>query len=108
MKGKDNIETIVLSKYVKISNPRPVNVKTGKFSIPIWAFNRYQKKDFVFDGVIDGKEVVKVLDREYVKNHTVLVRKKHEHIDPMTLEPVVTYQHFYLIKAKDIIGYERK
>lgn len=105
MKGKDKTETIVLSRYVKISNPRPVNVKTGKFSIPIWAFNRYQKKDFVFDGVIDGKEVVKVLDREYVKNHTVLVRKKHERVEPNTLETVVTYQHFYLIKAKDIVDY---
>ena len=105
MEGKDKTESIVLSRYVKISNPRPVNVRTGKFSIPIWAFNRYQKKDFVFDGVIDGKEVVKVLDREYVKNHTVLVRKKHEHIEPNTLETVVTYQHFYLIKAKDIINY---
>jgi hypothetical protein len=105
MEGKDKTETIVLSRYVKISNPRPVNVRTGKFSIPIWAFNRYQKKDFVFDGVIDGKEVVKVLDREYVKNHTTLVRKKHEHIEPNTLETVVTYQHFYLIKAKDIINY---
>lgn len=99
MKRRNNCN----GKYYVISNPLPVNEKTGNFAIsPTFYLNN--DKDYLFEWRNPDTNVLetKVLSKEYVKNHAkpCVIKKWDEFFIEKEFKG-----YCFLISYKDIMSY---
>lgn len=88
-------------KYYTICTPTEKNVSTGNVCVnekDIFEF----KRDFLFDKMVDGKRVTKILPKEWVISHidTMFATRKSK-VDT-TKNTVYSFQ---VIKIEDILNF---
>ena len=88
-------------KYYTICTPTEKNVRTGNACVnekDIFEF----KKDFLFDQIVDGKRVTKVLPKEWVISHIDTRFATHKSKVDSTKNTVYSFQ---VIKIEDIMNF---
>lgn len=89
------------NKYYTISHPLERNLGTGNVCFNINQLAKFDK-DFLFHQTIDGVEYIKVLPKEWVRDHMLPMygtRKSHN--------PLFSYSKyvFYILKVEEILNY---
>lgn len=90
-----------ISKYYTICTPTEKNIGTGNACIKekdIFEF----KRDFLFDQIVDGKHVTKVLPKEWVISHIDTMFATHKSKVDKTKNTVYSFQ---IIKIEDILNF---
>lgn len=89
--------------YYPISNPTPMNEKTGNFCVsPNYVMNN--DKDYIFDwiDINTGNKIEKIISRDYVKNHITYLKISKWDAEHISKE----YKGYcFIITLKDILNY---
>lgn len=87
--------------YYSISHPTEKNYNTGNVCFDINQLAKFDK-DFLFHQVVDGVEYIKVLPKEWVRDHMLPMCGTHKSDNPLIPD---TKYVFYILKVEEILNY---
>lgn len=85
-------------QYYKLCTPREKNKNTGNISVNINDLANFDK-DFLFDQIVNGEHIVKVINKQYVREHLITLYVKKERTNGTTYRVP-----FYAITVADILA----
>lgn len=89
------------NQYYSINNPTEKNYGTGNVCFDINQLAKFDK-DFLFHQVIDGVEYIKVLPKEWVRDHMLPMYGTRKSNNPLIPD---TKYVFYILKVEEILNY---
>ena len=89
------------NKYYAINHPLEKNLGTGNVCFDINQLARFDK-DFLFHQTIDDVEYIKVLPKEWVRDHMLPMYGTRKSTHPLTPD---TKYVFYILKVEEILNY---
>ena len=87
--------------YYRIYNQSDKNRDSGNVCFNINDLTKFDK-DFLFHQIIDGVEYIKVLPKEWVRDHMLPMYGTRKSYNPLTPD---TKYVFYILKVEEILNY---